>query len=336
MIIGFAAFVTNGKTDFDYGSTGDAATGNHAANISPYLIEGGDITLENRENPVCNVPRMQFGSMPNDDGNLVLSDAEKQALIEKEPESESLVRPLLSAHEYLHGELRWCLWLEGVSPHVIKSLPEVKRRVEAVRTYRLKSSRATTKKLADSPMLFGEIRQPASRFVLVPRHSSENRRYVPISYFKPNYVPSDSCLFIEKATLYHFGVLSSAMHVAWVRQVCGRIKSDYRYSAKLVYNNFPWPESPSEKQVAAVETAAQGVLDARDEHLKKGSTLADLYDSLGMPRALTKAHADLDRAVDRSYRSQPFTSDRQRVEYLFTLYERLAAPLLSKGRKKKQ
>ncbi len=335
VIIGFGAFQRNGKMIFDYDSNGDAATGNRAANINPYLIEGGDITLGNRESPLCSVPHMQFGSMPNDDGNLVLSDAEKQALIAKEPEAESLIRPLLSAHEYLHGELRWCLWLEDVPPHVIRRLPDVKRRVDAVRTYRLKSSRAVTKKLADSPALFGEVRQPTSRFVLVPRHSSENRRYVPMSYFKPSYVPSDSCLFMEEVTLYHFGVLSSAMHVAWVRQVCGRIKSDFRYSAKLVYNNFPWPESPTEKQGAAVETAAQGVLDAREEYLKKGSTLADLYDPLAMPRALSKAHAVLDRAVDRCYRSQPFTSDRQRVEYLFTLYEKLAAPLLSKGRKKR-
>jgi hypothetical protein len=273
--------------------------------------------------------------MPNDDGNLVLSNADKQSLIEREPEAGPLIRPLLSAHEYLHGEFRWCLWLEGVPPHVIRRLPEVRRRVDAVRAYRLKSGRATTRNLADSPTLFGEIRQPTSRFVLVPRHSSENRRYIPISYFTPSYVPSDSCLFIEKATLYHFGVLSSAVHLAWVRHVCGRIKSDYRYSAKLVYNNFPWPESPTRKQTPTVEAAAQCVLDTREEYLTAGSTLADLYDPLLIPPPLSRAHRDLDRAVDRCYRPKAFASDRERVEFLFSLYERIVAPLLPKESKKK-
>jgi hypothetical protein len=335
VIIGFGAFEITSKRIFDYESNGDSATGNRAGNISPYLIEGGDVTLENRDSPLCGGPRMQFGSMPNDDGNLVLSDADKQSLTEREPEAGPLIRPLLSAHEYLHGEFRWCLWLDGVPPHVIRRSPEVRRRVDAVRAYRLKSGRATTKNLADSPTVFGEIRQPTSRFVLVPRHSSENRRYIPISYFTPNYVPSDSCLFIEKATLYHFGVLSSAVHLAWVRHVCGRIKSDYRYSAKLVYNNFPWPESPTRKQTSTVEAAAQRVLDTREEYLTAGSTLADLYDPLLIPPPLSRAHRDLDRAVDRCYRPKAFVSDRERVEFLFSLYERIIAPLLPKESKKK-
>jgi hypothetical protein len=336
VIIGFAAFDTTGKTIYDYESNGGDVTASRVANISPYLVAGSDVTLGTRQEPICSVPRMQFGSMPNDDGNLVLSDEEKKALIASEPECAPFVRPLLSAHEYLHGERRWCLWLKDAPPQTIKKLSQVRRRVEAVRTYRLASNRPTTKKLAQFPMLFGEIRQPTSRFVLFPRHSSETRRYIPISYFGPKFVPSDSCLFLEDAALYHFGVLSSALHMAWVRQVCGRLESRYRYSSKLVYNNYPWPEPPGEKQLASVETAAQGVLDARKDHLKQGAMLADLYDLVGMPAGLTKAHAALDRAVDRCYRSQPFTSERQRIEFLFALYEKITAPLIPPTRKRKR
>ena len=193
------------------------------------------------------------------------------------------------------------------------------------------SSRKATQGLASYPTLFGEIRQPNTRFVLVPRHSSETRRYIPLSYFGPDHIPSDSCLFLEHATPYHFGVLCSGMHMAWVKQVCGRIKSDCRYSSKLVYNNFPWPEAPSTKRRAAVEAAAQAVLDARK--LFPDSTLAELYDPLAMPPALAKAHATLDRAVDLCYRPQRFENDRQRLEYLFALYEKLTAPLIPQGRK---
>ncbi len=213
--------------------------------------------------------------------------------------------------------------------------PGVKSRVQGVRKFRLASKKEPTRRKAQEPALFAEIRQPKTRYVVVPQHTSENRRYVTFGYFHPNVILHNSCSCIPDASLYDFGVLSSAMHMAWVKVVCGRIKSDYRYSTRLVYNNYPWPEPPTAKHLAAVEKAAQLVLDARDQHLQTGATLADLYDPLAMPRPLTKAHADLDRAVDRCYRSQPFTSDRQRVEYLFAVYEKLAAPLLSKGRKNK-
>ncbi len=334
VIIGFGAFNANGRRIYDYESNGQDATVSGASNISPYLSEGGDVALGNRSRPICGAPRMQFGSMPNDGGNLVLSGEEKKTLVAGQPDCASVIRPLLSAHEYLHGEPRWCLWLKDVPLRTIKKWPEVRRRVEAVRDYRLASSRPTTKKLARYPMLFGEIRQPTSRFILVPRVSSESRRYIPISYFKPKFVPSDTCLFLEGASLYHFGVLCSAMHMAWVRQVCGRLKSDFRYSSRLVYNNYPWPGAASEKQRTAVEAAAQAVLDAREADLKKGATLAELYDSLAMPPALTRAHAALDRAVDRCYRSQPFVFDRQRVEFLFGLYEAMAAPLIPRSRRR--
>jgi hypothetical protein len=273
--------------------------------------------------------------MPNDDGNLLLTDEDKNRLLSEAPEARPLIRPLLSADEYLNGRSRWCLWLDGVSPQTIRGIPEVYRRVREVRAYREASKRETTVKLAGQPSIFGENRQPTTKYVLVPRHSSETRRHIPMSYFTPRYIVSDSCLCVPDATLYHFGVLSSAMHMAWVRQVCGRLKSDFRYSAMLVYNNYPWPELPTTKQHSAVESAAQKVLDARKEF--QDSTLADLYDPMAMPPVLLKTHAALDRAVDLCYRPQPFESDRQRVEFLFVLYEKLSAPLnfpAGKGRRK--
>jgi hypothetical protein len=331
VIIGFGAFDAQSKKIYDYESDSEAATVSSPGNISPYLVDGGDIALQNREHPIAKVPEMQFGNMPNDDGNLLLSDEEKKQLLVDEPEARPLIRPLLSAQEYLHGEKRWCFWLKDVSPQTIRKFKGVNRRVEAVRAYRAASKRESTNKLANYPTLFGEIRQPNTKYVLVVRHSSETRRYIPLSYFEPTYIVGDSCLFLPDATLYHFGVLSSAMQMAWLKQVCGRLESRYRYSNKLVYNNFPWPQTLTDKQRTAVEVAAQAVLDAREE--SPDATLADLYDPLAMPPALVKAHADLDRAVDRSYRPQPFESDRQRVEHLFALYEKLTAPLLPAGKK---
>ncbi len=325
VIIGFGAFDIHDKRIFDYEGNKENALVSQPANISPYLIEGNDRALQTRSTPVSDVAEMRFGSMPNDGGNLLLTDEERDHLLSESPEARPLIRPLLSADEYLNGRNRWCLWLEGVSPQTIRGIHEVYRRVKEVRTYRESSKRETTVKLASQPALFGENRQPASKYVLVPCHSSETRKYIPVSYFPPRYILNNSCLCLPNAKLYHFGVLSSSMHMVWVRQVCGRLKSDFRYSVNLVYNNYPWPEKPTAKQRAAVETTAQNVIDARKE--SPDSTLADLYDPLAMPAALVKAHDALDRAVDLCYRLQPFDSGRQRVEFLFALYEKLSAPL---------
>jgi len=335
VIIGFGAFDIRDKRIFDYEGNKENAHVSKPVNISPYLIEGNDRALQTRSTPVSDVAEMRFGSMPNDGGNLLLTDEERDQLLSESPEARTFIRPLLSADEYLNGRNRWCLWLEDVSPQAIRGIPEVYRRIKEVRAYRASSRRETTVKLASQPALFGENRQPTSKYVLVPRHSSETRRYIPMSYFTPRYIVSDSCLCLPDAKLYHFGVLSSAMHMAWVRQVCGRLESRYRYSVMLVYNNYPWPEAPTPKQRTAVESAAQGILEARKEF--QDSTLADLYDPLAMPAVLAKAHAALDRAVDLCYRPQPFDSDRQRVEFLFALYEKLSAPLnfpAKKGRRK--
>ncbi len=205
------------------------------------------------------------------------------------------------------------------------------KRVEAVKKFREESESAPTKKLATTPTRFHVENIPASPYLLIPRHSSERRKYIPIGYVKPEILAGDSCLIVSDTTPYHFGVLSSTMHMAWVKQVCGRLKSDYRYSTKLVYNNFPWPQTPTDKQRAAVEEAAQAVLDARKKFPK--ATPADLYDPLAMPPALVKAHASLDRAVDLCYRPKPFDNDRERVEHLFALYQKLLAPLIPPAKK---
>ncbi len=325
VIIGFGAFDKQDKRIYEFEGGSDRVLVSYPKNISPYLIEGNDRVLQTRGKPVSDVAEMRFGSMPNDDGNLLLTDEERGQLLREAPEARSLIRPLLSADEYLNGRNRWCLWLEGVSPQVIRAIPEVYRRVREVRAYREASKREATVKLASQPALFGENRQPANKYVLVPCHSSQTRKYIPMSYFSPRFVLNNSCLCLPNAKLYHFGILSSQMHMAWVRQVCGRIKSDFRYSVNLVYNNYPWPEAPTVRQRVAVESAAQNVLDARKEFSQ--AKLADLYDPLAMPAILVKSHAALDRAVDLCYRQQPFESDRQRVEFLFVLFEKLSAPL---------
>ena len=226
-------------------------------------------------------------------------------------------------------------------------MPAVKDRVHAVAIHRENSKRQTTKELADTPAYFAEIRQPNCKYLLIPSVSSERRRYIPIGFMRPDIIASNLVLVVPGAELYHFGVLSSAMHMAWVRQVCGRMKSDLRYSNRIVYNNYPWPAEPTAVQRARVEEAAQRILDLRVElgdgragflpaakRSSQTACLAELYDREGMPRPLIKAHHELDRAVDRCYRSQPFTSDRQRVEFLFALYEKVTAPLLPKEAKK--
>ncbi|HZZ73717.1 MAG TPA: type IIL restriction-modification enzyme MmeI [Pirellulales bacterium] len=217
-------------------------------------------------------------------------------------------------------------------------MPESMKRVENVRRFRLDSKSAPTQKLAATPTRFHVENIPKRSFVVIPKVSSERRRYIPIGFLEPKTLVSDLCFINTNVTMFHFGVLTSAMHMAWVRQVCGRLKSDYRYSAKLVYNNFPWPESPTEKQQETVAVKAQAVLDVRENYLppQGDSTLADLYDPLSMPAPLVKAHAELDRAVDRCYRAEPFRSDRERVEHLFALYEKLTAPLLPATEKPKR
>lgn len=239
---------------------------------------------------------------------------------------------MISANEFLNGKPRWCLWLEEATPADLRSLPKVLEKVALVRQFRLNSIAPSTRKFAETPMLFRDRNRPKS-YVLIPRVSSENRKYIPIGFFDDNSIVSDTCMFVPECGLFHFGILTSIMHMAWVKHVCGRLENRFRYSKDIVYNNYPWPENPTEKQVMAIEAAAQAVLDARE--LFPGSSLADLYDPRTMPPALVKAHNELDKAVDLAYRPQPFSNEAQRMEFLFSLYERYTADLFTREKPKR-
>lgn len=332
VIIGFANYDTYNKSIFEYDDIKGKAHEIKAKNINPYLVDAKDLLINKSTNPLCNVPKMSFGNMPLDGGHLLMTEDEKNEFLLIEPDAEKFIKPLISAYEFLNGEKRWCLWLVGAEPSELKQLPEVLKRVEAVRKFRLDSVAPSTQKFAATPTLFRDRNQPAT-FIVVPRVSSENRKYIPMGFFDENSIVSDTCMSIPNGTIYHFGILTSAMHMAWVKYICGRLKSDFRYSKDIVYNNYPWPENPNEKQVKTIETAAQKVLDVREQF--PNSSLADLYDPLTMPTSLVKAHNDLDKAVDLAYRPQPFTSEANRMVFLFELYEKYTANLFKKEKPKK-
>lgn len=334
VIVGFANFDTNNKSIFEYENINGEAHEINAKNINAYLVDAKDIFIEKRRKSICNIPEIKFGSMPNDGGFLILTDNDKVEFLKKELDATKYIKHLLSAKEFLNNESRWCLWLKDINPSDLKLLPETSKRVQSVRDYRNKSTRLATKKLADFPTLFGENRQPNSDFILIPRHSSENRKFIPMGFFNSEHIPSDSCSFVSNANLFHFGVLMTTMHMAWVKTVCGRLKSDFRYSNELVYNNYPWPANPSEKQIKQIEEKAQKVLDVRLSF--PNSSLADLYSPLTMPPALVKAHNDLDKAVDSAYRTAPFTSEANRMVYLFDLYEKYTTDLFTREKPKKK
>ena len=295
---------------------------NEVSNINAYLIEAPDVFIYSRKNSICDIPELMFGNMANDGGYLCdYSTEERNEIISNFPESEVLFKRFLGATEFLNNKERWCLWLKGINPAIIKRVTPVYDAVMAVRDIREKSNRPGTRKLADTPTLFGEIRQTDQNYLLVPRHSSENRRYIPLGYFDNSYICGDANFLIPDASLYHFGVLESNVHMAWMRAVCGRIKSDYRYSKDVVYNNFPWP-TPTDEQKAKIEQTAQAILDARA--LYPDSSLADLYDELTMPVELRKAHQDNDRAVMAAYGFPIKTmTESQCVAELFKLYQEL-------------
>lgn len=334
VIIGFSNVNETRKKLFEYSDITKEPLERTVNNISPYLVEGSDAVVIKRKDPVCNVPRISFGSMPNDGGWLLLDDEQKAYILKEDPSADFLIRPMLSAHEFLNGENRWCLWLEDVSPTELRKHSLILDRIGKVKEHRSSSNREATQKLAATPTLFGEIRQPKTDYILIPLHSSENRSYIPMGFFTNNYVANNSCSVVPNANLYHFGILQSEFHVTWVKYTCGRIKSDYRYSNETVYNNYPWPAEPTDKQKQAVEAAAQSVLDTRTQF--PDSSLADLYDPNTMPPALVKAHQQLDKAVDLCYRPQPFTSEAKRIEYLFELYEKYTGGLFQPEKKSKK
>jgi hypothetical protein len=296
------------------------------------LVDAKDILIDKNSKPICNVPKMSFGNMPLDGGHLLLSDKDKNEFLLKEPNAEKYIKPLISAYEFLNGEKRWCLWLLDANPTELRQMPEVLKRVALVKKFRLVSVAPSTQKFADFPTLFRDRNQPDS-FIVVPRVSSENRKYIPMGFFDKNSIVSDTCMAIPNGTLFHFGILMSKMHMAWVKSVCGRLESRFRYSKDIVYNNFPWPENPNEKQIKQIEEKAQKVLEARSQF---SYALADMYDPLFMPPVLRKAHNELDKAVDLAYRSQFFTSEANRMVYLFELYEKYTADLFTTEKPKKK
>jgi hypothetical protein len=332
VIIGFANFETNNKSIFEYEDIKGEAHEIKAKNINPYLVDAKDIIIKKNSNPICNVPKMSFGNMPLDGGNLLLTNEEKNELVTKEPKSEKFIKPLLSAFEFLNGKKRWCIWLVNAEPSEIKQLPEIMKRVELVKKFRLDSVAPSTQKFATTPTLFRDRNQPDT-YILVPSTTSENRKYIPLGFFGKDDIANNSCHTVPNGNLFHFGVLMSVMHMTWVKHICGRLKSDYRYSKDIVYNNYPWPENPNENLVKGIETAAQKVLDSRLQF--PNSSLADLYDPLTMPSVLIKAHNELDKAVDLAYRPQAFTSEANRMVFLFELYEKYTANLFTKEKVKK-
>jgi type I restriction-modification system DNA methylase subunit len=398
VIIGFSSVDSVPKPLFDYARSNGEPHMVLAQRINPYLVDAPEVFLVKRSVSVSPIaPAMNYGNMPIDDGHLILSEDEHACAIENEPGIRPWIRRYYGGDEFINGLRRWCLWLVGASPDVIGNSPFIRERVERCRAFRMASGRAATNELAKTPSLFGEIRHPSGSYLLIPKVSSENRAFIPTGFLGSYAIASGTCLIVPEATLAEFGVLASQMHMAWMRAVAGRMKSDYQYSNGIVYNNFPWPElaavpfslrekvpkadegsdlasdievhregvpsSPKEascgasgaarhllpegegnsnhakgegknKHVAAIETSAQGVLDARAAF--PDATLADLYDPLTMPPMLAKAHQALDRAVDAAYiaaekaagRKPPkLGSDAERVAFLFERYQALTSLL---------
>lgn len=302
-----------------------------ANNINGYLLDGENIFVESRSKPICNVPEIGIGNKPIDGGFYLFEKEEMEEFIKKEPSSKKYFRPWYGSREFINQKPRYCLWLGECTPAELKAMPHCMERVKAVREYRLASPSAGTVKLADKPTRFHVENMPKGNYIVIPKVSSENRKYVPMGLMSPDMLCSDLVFIVPNATAYHLGVLTSNVHMAWVRAVCGRLKSDYRYSKDIVYNNFPWP-APTEQQKAKIEQTAQAILDARA--LYPDSSLADLYDELTMPPELRKAHQANDRAVMDAYGfikgTAARTSESACVTELMKLYPKKVSAAQSK------
>lgn len=332
VIIGFGVTPSPAPLLADYVTPDSEPQFATVKNINPYLVDGPFVLLANRTAPIEQSPELNYGSFALDDGNYTLDSAARAALLSANPAAESFLRPFVGGQELLHSDERWCLWLANAKPSELKQLPAVLERVERVREWRRNSGRETTKKLAATPTLFAEVRQPSTSYVAIPTVSSERREYIPMAFLGPDTVASNQIYVMKDASLFHFGVLHSTMHMAWVRAVCGRLESRYRYSAGIVYNNFPWPQEPAQGQIASIAQAAKAVLDARAAY--PDSTLAELYDPAMMPAPLATAHQALDRAVDAAYGKKGFKSDADRVAFLFQRYQEITSLLPSQKAKK--
>ncbi|WP_317129133.1 DNA methyltransferase [Hymenobacter sp. UV11] len=327
VIIGFGVQEERQKLLFDYETPTSLPQRRLVSNINPYLVDAATVLLPNRRTPISAAPALNYGSFALDDGEYTLSPSDRENLLNADPRTAKFIRPFLGAQELIRGQQRYCLWLADALPSEIQTILPIKERVQRVRAWRALSQRQNTLALAATPTLFAEIRQPNSDYLAIPTVSSERRRYLPIAYLTADVVASNQLYILPNATPFYFGILTSEMHMAWMRQVCGRLESRFRYSAGIVYNNYPFPPTPTEAQRQAVTAAAEAVLAARAAFPTE--SLAALYDPDTMPPALARAHQTLDRAVDRCYRPQPFTTELARLEFLFSLYQQLSAPVLS-------
>jgi hypothetical protein len=333
VIIGFANFDTNQKSIFEYEDIKGEAHELKVKNINPYLVDAKDIFIGKRTKTLCNVPKILKGNYYAKSEGLIVEEEDLDFLVSNEPNSKKYIKFLIGAVEFINNKKRYCLWLVDCPPDELRKMPHVMERVNRVKADRLTSSDKAMQKLAMTPTLFRETNNPNSCLV-IPVVSSERRNYIPMGFINKDTISTNGNLIMPDANLYHFGILMTTMHMAWVKTLCGRLKSDFRYSKDNVYNNYPWPENPSEKQIKTIEEKAQQVLDVRASF--HTSSLADLYNPLTMPPALVKAHNELDKAVDAAYSKQSFSSEAKRMEFLFELYEKYTAGLFVKEKKGKK
>ena len=334
VIVGFAQNADGfEKAIFEYADIAGQPTKSVVKNLNAYLVEGKSVFVMSRQKPLCAVPEIGIGNKPIDGGHYLFTTEERDAFLIREPKAKAYFRRWIGSDEFINGYERWCLWLGEEKEDVLKKIPLIWERVEAVRDVRLESKSPPTQKLAEKPTRFHVENMPKSNYLVVPEVSSERRPYIPIGYENPATLASNLVKIVPNATLFHFAVLTSKMHMAWVKYVCGRLESRYRYSKDIVYNNYPFPQNVSDAQRKAVEQAAQRVLDERENH--EGKSLAKLYDPLSMPPSLLQAHADLDKAVDSCYGKTRFMSDAKRVAFLFERYDELIKAEQAAPKKKK-
>jgi len=331
VIVGFANYDTNNKSIFEYEDIKGEAHEIKAKNINAYLVDAKDVLVEKKRKPICNVPEIIKGNYYAKSEGLIIEEEDLHYLESNEPNAKKWIKLLIGADEFINNRKRYCLWLVDCPPDELRKMPLVMERVNRVKADRLKSTDKGMQNL--TPTQFRETNNPDNCLV-IPVVSSERRKYIPMGFIDKNTISTNGNLIMPNGNLFHFGVLMSAMHMAWIKTVCGRLKSDFRYSKDIVYNNFPWAENPSEKQIKQIEEKAQKVLEVRSSF--PNSSLADLYNPLTMPPTLIKAHNDLDKAVDSAYRTAPFTSEANRMVYLFELYEKYTADLFTKEKPKKK
>lgn len=314
VIVGFSS-QNNSKEKRLFDESGVVSKVSH---INPYLIDAPDVFVESRNKPLCNVPSIGIGNKPIDGGNYLFREEEMKDFLKKEPKAEKHFRKWIGADEFINRWFRYCLWLGDCTPAELREMPECLKRIQAVREFRLASKSEGTRKLADKPTLFHVENMPTTPYIIIPETSSENRRYIPMGFMTPDILCSNAIRLMPHASIYHFGVLTSNVHMAWMRATCGRLKSDYRYSKDIVYNNFPWP-TPTDAQKAKIEKTAQAILDARERY--PDSSLADLYDEVTMPSELRKAHLENDHAVMAAYGFSPKMTESECVAELMKMYQ---------------